>query len=151
MTTPNTQPADKITPAELREYFTMMENRFDELTVEIAELRAALETMREGLTHASQPAPTQTQTETMIATCIIRTRSNGKWYYKLQGGRYTKQGVTIWEEVLKALQIDPEKIEWDAKDTHTFETPHAVRLEMKTITDDAGIEKSTPRKVIGKA
>lgn len=129
-------------------------NSIDLLHVEIAEIRADLAQMREGLTHASQPAPTLAsgQTETMQATRITKTRTAGKDYYKILRGRYTKRGVTIWIEGLKALDLDPAKIEWDDTDGYTFPTPFSVTVLMKEYKDEeSGETKLTPQKVIGKA
>ena len=36
--------------------------------------------------------------------------NDGKAYWKVKGGRYTKFGVTIWPEVLKASGFDPNQM-----------------------------------------
>ena len=171
MTTPTTTPTPAQQQAEqfraeIKRQFAEMEknllfqnqvietvnNSIDLLHVEIAELRADLAQMREGLTHASQPAPASGQTETMQATRITKTRTAGKDYYKILGGRYTKRGVTIWIEGLKALDLDPKQIEWDETDGYTFPTPLNVTVLMKEYKDEeTGETKTTPQKVIGRA
>ena len=157
MTTPTTTPTPAQQQAEqfraeIRASFERLEMHLDEQRVEIAELRADLAQMREGLTHASQPAPASGQTETMTATRITKTRTAGKDYYKILGGRYTKRGVTIWIEGLKALDLDPKQIEWDETDGYTFPTPLNVTVLMKEYKDEeTGETKTTPQKVIGRA
>ena len=117
------------------------------------ELTKAIETVLHGLQHAATataPAP-QGQTEAVTMTRITRTRTNGKWYYKMQGGRYMKRGVTVWDEVLKTLDLDPAIIEWDSQDGYTFPQPLTVAVLLKEYTDDGGEIKTTPQKVTGKA
>jgi len=151
MTTPTTQP----TPAQQAEAFREeIRAAFDLLHVEIAELRADVAQMREGLNHAAQPAPIAPNAPTMVIpmTRLIKTRTNGKNYYKMQGGQYMKRGITVWDEVLKVLDLDPAEIEWDAQDAHTFKTPLNVTVLMQEYTDsDSGEIKTGPQKVIGKA
>lgn len=139
-----TQPqTDRITAHEIRELFA-------DLHAEIEELRTEIEGMRTGLQQAaSQPA--RAENETMQAVKLVRTKSKGKWYYKLQGGRYMKNGVTIWEEALDLLDLKPEAIAWDEKDEYKLPSPINVTMQIKTYTDpETGEIKQTPQKVTGK-
>lgn len=149
MTTPTPQP-EKITASEIRELFANQAHYYQDLRAELEELRAILETMRGGLQQAATaPAPTG-QTEAVTMTRIVRTRTNGKWYYKMQGGKYTKRGVTVWDEVLASLDLDPATIAWDTQDGHTFPHPLTVAVLLKEYTDETtGEIKTTPQKVLG--
>lgn len=50
---------------------------------------------------AAKPAETEVETiETMPAIRISVSMKDGKLYYNLHGGKYTKHGVRIWEETL---------------------------------------------------
>lgn len=154
MTTPaNLTPAQAAEAfrEEIRANFENLEIIITEQRVEIAELRTYLETIRAGLTQAAAPAPQVGTFETMDAVKIIRTKSKGKWYYKMQGGQYMKSGVTVWDEVLDLLNLDPETIQWSDEDTYKLPEPIRVKMQIKTYTDDNGIEKQTPQKVTGRA
>ena len=158
----DTQPQpDKITAAEIRELFAETQGEIETLT---NRLEQAIEKMTsavniindarrqvEIIRQSSQPAPQVGATETMQAKRMIRSRANGKWYYKMQGGRYHQRGVTVWDEVLKDIGIDPKEIAWDDQDGYTFPTPINVVMALKEYTDDAGIVKITPQKITGRA
>jgi len=151
MTTPTTQP-DRITAAEIRELFKEQGALLTDLHLEFELLREQVHAMRGGLQQAAT-APAQVGTfETVTMTRITRTRTNGKWYYKMQGGRYMKRGVTVWDEVLSSLAIDPLNIPWDTQDGYTFPQPLTVAVLLKEYADETSGEiKTTPQKVTGKA
>lgn len=147
-----------LTPAEqfreeIRNSFDLLHVENGEIRAEIETLRSALATIAHGLAHAATATTTTSGlTEIMPATRITKTRTAGKDYYKIMGGRYTKRGVTIWIEGLKALDLDPATIAWDSTDGYTFETPLNVTVLMKEYKDEeSGEIKNTPHKVIGKA
>jgi hypothetical protein len=146
MTTP-TQP----TPAQQAEAFREeIRNAFDLLHVEIAELRAALEQMRDGLAHAAQPAPAQGGTfgEMVIDTIVMTTDENGKPVYKAKGEPFQKFGVRVWDEVLPALGIDPATLK-PGKNTIT---PTRARVLLgETTNRETGEKGIGPRKVTGRA
>jgi len=151
MTTP-TQP----TPAEafreeIRAAFEHLETIITENRVEIAELRATLETMREGLKQAaSQPAaPAGTFSEMMIDNIIMTTDDNGKPAYKAKGAPYQKHGVRVWDEVLPLLGIDPASLK---PGPNPQSQPIPARVLMGETTNRETGEKGVgPRKVTGKA
>lgn len=120
-----------------------------EIMDELHSQRADLEAIRAGLSQASQPIGGDC-TE-MDAVKLIRTKSKGKWYYKMQGGQYMKQGVTIWDEVLELLDLDPEAIQWSDEDTYKLPKPIRVKMQIKTYIDANGREKQTPQKITGYA
>lgn len=151
MTTPNTQPtpaqieAEKFR-AEIRASFTMLENRFDEMAIEIAELRADLAQMREGLTHASQPAPQIGQfTEMMIDNIIMTYTDKGEPAYKATGTPYIKYGVRVWPETLPLLGIDPTSLKPGPNPR-----PEPIHARVLMNQPEEG-KTAQPRKVTGKA
>lgn len=137
-TTPTNQP-DRLTPAEIRELF-------EGIHVEISELRADLAQIREGLTHAAQPAPAVS--DTFAAVKIEREKRKGKYYYKMLGGQFTKHGITVWDEVLEAMGLDA--VEYGKDDIYKIEPPLIVRYSSEPYTDEEGQPKNR-RKVTGKA
>jgi hypothetical protein len=169
MPTPTAQPApDRMTAEELRRSFAEMEKTLlyqnkviasllekMEAVINIAtDARQQIEDLRKE-EHAATPSTRATEEnplEIVTMTKITRTRTNGKWYYKMLGGKYMKRGVTIWSEGLEALQLDPAKIEWKDDDSFTFEKPIPTTVQMRAYNDPiSGDEKLTPQKVIGKA
>jgi hypothetical protein len=154
MTATSPQQAAELFREEIRASLEAITIEINGVIAEVHAVRADLFQMREGLTHASQPAPTATNAPTMVIpmTRLIKTRTNGKNYYKMQGGQYMKRGITVWDEVLKVLDLDPAAIEWDAQDAHTFKTPLNVTVLMQEYTDsESGEIKTGPQKVIGHA
>jgi hypothetical protein len=165
--TGDNKPMTTPTPAPVTSQVQQSAERFrEELRADIAEImdelksqraelinvRADLDAIRAGLTQASTATPpTVGAFETMDAVKIIRTKSKGKWYYKMQGGQYMKNGVTIWEEVLDLLNLDPATIAWSDEDTFKLPEPIRVKMLIKTYTDESGIEKQTPQKIAGRA
>jgi len=155
MNTPTTNPAQQAAEqfrADLRADLAEIMDELHSQRAELTNIRADLESIRAGLTQAaSQPAATIGQTESVTMTRITRTRTSGKWYYKMQGGRYMKRGVTVWDEILKAMELDPESIEWDTQDGYTFPQPLTVTVLLKEYTDETSGElKTTPQKVTGR-
>lgn len=149
MTTPTTQTpaqteAEKFR-AEIRASFTHLETLLDENRVEIAELRADLAQMREGLTHAAQPAPASGQFTEMVIDSIIMTYTDkGEPAYKATGTPYNKFGVRVWPETLPALGIDPASL----KPGPNPQT--AIRARVLMNQPEEG-KTAQPRKVTGKA
>ncbi len=146
MTTPTTPTPADLFRAEIRQQFA-------DLHMQIQELSGQIETIREGLNHASQPAPAASgQTQKFIVTRIERETRKNKNYYRAFGPLYPKFGVKIWDEVFPALGFDLEKIEW--KDGYIFEIvpPLEVVGMMETYADkETGETKIGINKVIGKA
>jgi len=148
MTTPTPTPTPAQQAAE--EFRDEIRAAFDLLHVEIAELRADLAQMREGLSHASQPAPAPVGTfgEMTIDTIIMSYDDNGKPTYKAQGAPYQKHGVRIWEEVLPLLGVDPATL-------HPGKNPQTPAIQARvllgeTTNQDTGTKQTGPRKVTGK-
>ena len=144
---------EKELEASDRAAFDRLQFQINDIHNQAEDIRADLAQMREGLTHAAQPAPVSSgQTETMQAIKMTRTRTSGKWYYKMLGGRYIKRGVTVWDEVLKALQLDPATLQWNDDDSFLFDEPLNVTILLKEYKDEeSGEMKITPQKVTGKA
>ena len=144
MTTPTTQP----TPAQQAEAFREeIRAAFDLLHVEIAELRADLAQMREGLTHASQPAPITNSgqfTEMMIDNIIMTYSDKGEPAYKATGTPYNKFGVRVWPETLPALGIDPASLKPGPNPQ-----PAPIKASVLMQVNEEG--KASPRKITGKA
>jgi hypothetical protein len=133
-----------------------LHNLQEEERARVETIAESVESIIDGLHNAAATATppasgSAANTEIMPAVKITRTRTSGKWYYKILGGKYVKRGVTIWSEGLAALNLDPAKIEWQDDDSHTFPTPFNVTVLLKEYTDDSGQTKPTPQKVIGKA
>ena len=138
MTNPTTNPADRITAAEIRE-------RFDELETMIKHLTATIETMRGGLQTAATAPAVGTFGEMQIDIIIVGTDDNGKTTYKAKGAPYQKHGVRIWDEVLPTLGIDPATL----KPGPNAITP-AIRARVLMNQPEEG-KTAQPRKVTGKA
>ena len=138
MTTPTTNPADRITAAEIRE-------RFDELETMIKHLTATIETMRGGLQTAATPPAVGTFVEMQIDSIVMTFDDNGKAAYKAKGAPYQKHGVRIWDEVLPLLDIDPATL----KPGPNAITP-ASRARVLMNQPEEG-KTAQPRKVTGKA
>jgi len=51
------------------------------------------------------------ETETFAASSLVCSINDGKTYYKVQGGPFTKFGVTVWPETIATVldldQLDP--------------------------------------------
>jgi hypothetical protein len=140
MTTPTTQP-DRMTAEELRAAFEL-------LHVEITEIRADLSQMREGLTHAAQPAPINgTFSEMTIENIIMTYDDKGKQTYKATGAPFIKFGVRVWPETLPILGIDPLTL----KPGPNVIEPIRARVQMHETKDDSGNPRQSPQKVTGKA
>lgn len=144
MTTP-TQP-DRITAAEIRELFTNMENRFDELASELLEVKAELHAMRGGLQTAATPPAVGTFGEMMIDTIVMTFDDAGKPAYKAKGAPYLKHGVRVWDEVLPALGIDAATLK---PGPNALPEPIRARVQMNPPTEEG--KTAQPRKVTGKA
>lgn len=151
MTTPTNQPtpqADRITAAEIRELFKGVHVEITEIRDEISALTAELEHMREGLTHASQPAPTVgTFSQMMIDTIIVIIDEKGT-SYKAKGAPYQKHGVRVWPEALPLLGIDPAALK---PGQNQLPAPIAAHVLMGETADDQGNTRQSPRKVTGRA
>lgn len=144
MTTPTAQP----TPAQQAEAFREeIRAAFELIHVEIAELRADLAQMREGLTHASRPAPITNSgqfTEMMIDNIIMTYSDKGEPAYKATGTPYNKFGVRVWPETLPALGIDPASLKPGPNPQ-----PAPIKASVLMQVNEEG--KASPRKITGKA
>lgn len=77
----------------------------------LSEILASLQRI-EGLL-AGNNAPQQANNApdgSFAASEMICTVSEGKAYWKVKGGQFTKFGVTIWPEVLQAAGFDPDTL-----------------------------------------
>ncbi len=158
MTTPaNLTPAQAAEAfrAEIRANFENLEIIITEQRVEIAELRAYLETIRAGLTQAAAPAPQVGTTDTFLAdTVTFATDENGKEAYKIRGGKFSKNGVRVWPEVLPMLGIDKDLLK---SGRNPIDPPIMVRVEIakragkSDLGEDTTQQYDYARKVIGKA
>lgn len=146
MTTPTTptQP-DRITAQEIRDLFKNQNQQAHELRLEIAELRAMIETMRGGLQTAATPPAVGTFGEMMIDSIVMTYDDAGKPAYKAKGAPYQKHGVRVWDEVLPALGIDPASLK---PGPNTID-PIRARVLMNAPTEES--KTAQPRKVTGKA
>jgi len=124
---------------------TKIESMRADLSADLESLRAEMQQIREGLTHASQPAPaTGNFAQMMIDTIIMTTNDNGKPVYKATGEPYQKYGVRVWDEVLPKLGIDPATLTPGKNPVG----PIAARVLMNEPEEG---KTTQPRKVIGKA
>jgi len=144
MTTPTPAP-DRITAAEIRELFTQMENRFDELATEMLEVKSELHAMRGGLQTAATPPAVGTFGEMIIDSIVMTYDDAGKPAYKAKGAPYTKHGVRIWDEVFPNLGIDPATLKPGPNEIE----PIRARVLMNPPQEDG--KTAQPRKVTGKA
>ena len=138
MTNPTTNPADRITAAEIRE-------RFDELETMIKHLTATIETMRGGLQTAATAPAVGTFGEMQIDSIVMTFDDNGKAAYKAKGAPYQKHGVRIWDEVLPTLGIDPANLK---PGPNALPTPIRARVLMNQPEEG---KTAQPRKVTGRA
>lgn len=46
--------------------------------------------------------------ESFIADSLTVSMHNNKFYFKVMGGKFTKYGVTVWDEVMKAAGVTPD-------------------------------------------
>lgn len=148
MTTPTTQPADKITPAELRQQFDDLHSEIDSIRHDLETLISAVGTITAGIQHAATatpPAMSGTYTTMMIESITMTTDDTGKPAYKAIGAPYTKFGVRIWPETLPALGIDPAALK---PGPNRSEIPLAARVLMNDAKDD---KPAQPRKITGRA
>ncbi len=129
--TKTTPPSEKLTAAELRAAFELLNERLDQLEADIAALREGLATA------ANQPAEkTAGETIAFEATSLILSYDdNGQPVYKVKGGQYQKFGVRVWPEILPLLKVDPATLK---------PGPNPVKLRMVALMGEHG-----PRKVIG--
>ena len=62
-------------------------------------------------TTPAQVVATESETETFAASSLVCSINDGKTYFKIQGGPFTKFGVTVWSEVIGTIfdldQLDP--------------------------------------------
>ena len=164
MTTQPTPALDRLVAQQAAEQFRAdlradLAEIMDELHSQRAELiniRVDLDTIRAGLTQAaSQPAPAVGPTETFLADVItFATDENGKQAYKIRGGRYSKNGVRVWDEVLPLLGIDKDLL---ISGRNPINPPIMVRVEIakragkSDLGEDITLQYNYARKVIGKA
>lgn len=142
MTTPTTNPADRITAQEIRE-------RFDELETMIKHLTATIETMRGGLQTAATPPAVGTFGEMDITAIVKSIDKKDKINYTAIGAPYNAFGVRVWDEVLPLLGIDPEELKFGNNPI----TPgiRARVLLGETTNKKTGKVGIGPHKVTGKA
>lgn len=146
-----------ITPAEQfrADMLRSLDEIREDVTAELESMRAELTQIRAGLATASQPAPAVGPAETMLAeTLIYSIDDNGKPAYKLRGGRYSKNGVRVWPEVLKTLIDDVNKLQ---PGPTAINPPILVTVELATragradLGEDPAQQVQYARKVTGRA
>jgi hypothetical protein len=153
---PACNPQRDPTPAERAEQFraevmalldamdTKLEGIRTDIGAELEAIRGEMQQMREGLSHASQPAPAGSSfSQMMIDTIIKTTNDEGEPAYKALGAPYQKFGVRIWDEVLPKLGIDPATLNPGKNPVG----PIAARVLMNAPQDG---KPAQPRKVTGK-
>lgn len=62
--------------------------------------------------------------ETVDAEAITCETKQGKKYYRIRAGRWTKYGVTVWPEVLEGAGIDLRALDVNGED---YELPHGSK------------------------
>jgi hypothetical protein len=161
MTTPApaAQP-ERMSAAEIRKAFDDINARLQDLynlqaeeRERVEQIAESVESIIEGLHKAAATLPPTApsgQTLTETATSIERETRKGKTYYRVMCGRFTKHGVRIWEEGLKAAGIDPAALDW-VNDTAKIDPPLRVVIEMENYTTEEGETKTGPKRIIGKA
>jgi len=60
---------------------------------------------------AASDDPREQETLTFPAQTLVATVNKGKAYWKVQGGKFTKFGVTIWPETLKSAGFSKDKLD----------------------------------------
>lgn len=140
-----TNPADRITAAEIRELFAGLNENISALMFRVSDLETELHAMRGGLQQAATPPAVGTFGEMMIDSIVMTYDDAGKPAYKAKGAPYQKHGVRIWDEVLPALGIDPATL----KPGPNAIEPIRARVQMNAPTEEG--KTAQPRKVTGKA
>jgi hypothetical protein len=129
----NKATAGRMNATELRAALQALTERLDQI-------EASLAAVREGLTAASQPAPSQPAGETVVIDASVLLMSyddTGQPVYKIKGGQYMKFGIRVWPEVLPALGVDPASLK---------PGPNPVNLRVRVLMGEHG-----PRKVVSLA
>jgi len=162
MTTP-TNPTNQPTPAqqaaeqfraELRADLAEIMDELHSQRAELTNIRADIESMRDGLTQAaSKPAPASGgATQKFIATRIEKETRKNKNYYRVFGPAYPKFGITIWDEVFESLGLDLKTMTWKDDYIYILTPPMEVIGTTETYKDkETGEIKTGVGKVIGKA
>ena len=141
------------TPTAEDRYLEIM-RQFAAMRTEIEDVHAEITQIRDGLTIAASQPATRTaseMTKSFVAVAIARgvSEKTGKDTYKMRGGPYSQNGVTIWPEVLPVLGIDIAALPYGLTQ---LPTPIEVIVEMHDYTDPQTHEtRVTPYKVIGRA
>jgi uncharacterized membrane protein len=120
MTTPTTTPAQQAARdeaaqfrADLRADLAEIMDELHSQRAELVNVRADLEAIRAGLTQASQPARGNATFGEMEITAILKSiDKQNKINYTATGTPYSKWGVRVWDEILPALGIDPDTLEF---------------------------------------
>lgn len=61
---------------------------------------------------AAQAAPASNEVlESFAAESLVGSMADGKLYWKVKGGKYSKYGVTIWPEALGSAGFDVERLD----------------------------------------
>lgn len=74
---------------------------------------------------------------TFPAETLVANVHNGKTYWKVQGGQFSKYGVTIWPEVMAAAGLDPDQL--DAMQTYDL----TGRTATYCVTEEGNPQKVT--------
>jgi len=134
MTTPPPTAPDRITPAELRAAFQLLNERLDLIETDLITLRDGLVTAASHLPAAPALGNTMTFDASIM---LVGIDDNGAPTYKLKGAQFMKFGVRVWPETLPALGIDPATLK---------PSPNPLNLRVRALMGDKG-----PRKIIGLA
>lgn len=106
---------------------------------------------------AAQPdAENGERIETLDVIRVDHEFTKGRHYYKVVGGRYTKHGVPLYEEIAKALgydvKKDPNAIPLGENDPATLPAfPPRVTVLLAPAPDKDGVIAIRPRRVTGAA
>jgi len=135
--TANTPQQDKVTAQELRDWMKRVEESLRALVTDLCTTRDEMCTVREEMLELredtcqmddalrievktlanlvrsapQQPQAGETQLETVVATCIVKSYDpRGQVMLHIQGGRYSRHGARVWPEYAQALGIDADKL-----------------------------------------
>lgn len=146
MTTPQEQ-AEQFR-ADLRADLAEIMDELHSQRIELTNICTDIESIREGLANASQPAPAVGTSTMTIDIIIMSYDDKGAPTYKAKGQPYPEFGVRVWEEVLPLLGIDPLTLK---PGPNTITPAIAARILMGEHTRKDGTVAPSPRKVTGKA
>ena len=101
--------------------------------------RAAIRAPQQQVNPAAgaNPPATNGQPKTFPAQTLVPSVNEGKTYFKVKGGQFTKYGVKVWPEVLQEVGFDLDQL--DATQTYDLSRYEAIY----SIKEDGAPEKVT--------